>query len=407
MPFIELIVKVASRCNINCSYCYVYNMGNNSYLSQPKIMPKEVVMGLASKVKNHCVTHKMKDFRFVLHGGEPLLAGKEFFKYFTSTIRQALEPTITPYFIIQTNGVLIDYEWAELLHELHISIGISLDGPQHVNDRQRVDHQGEGTYQRVIKGLNEASKYPNFSGLLCVIDPTSDPIEVYTHFKSLEKAKNIDLLLPDNNYDKLPPLLDEGAVTPDRPTPYADWLIKIFDLWFYEESPKIKIRIFNLIIRSILGGKVSFDGLGNETCDFLIIETNGDMESSDSLKICGDSFTKGNYNIQKDELDDALQLNLVDRYHFSREKLCTQCQICPVKQVCGGGFLPTRFSTKNGFDNPTVYCADLIKLITHIQNCVIEQLPDNLCQEFDIEPIQHREVIDHLLKAHQRDLIHE
>ena len=75
-----VVLKIASRCNINCSYCYVYNKGDLSYLKQPKIMSSEVVNALIVKAKNHCEAHNLDYFEFIFHGGEPLLTGIEFFK---------------------------------------------------------------------------------------------------------------------------------------------------------------------------------------------------------------------------------------------------------------------------------------------------------------------------------------
>jgi uncharacterized protein len=143
------IVKIAGRCNINCTYCYMYNMGDGSYLSQPKKMSEATVQRLAERVKEHCQTHNLQRFEFILHGGEPMLAGVEFVRHFVSIVRSVLPPGITPGFSMQTNGTLLNEEWCQLIGELNIQTGISMDGTREVHDMYRLDFKGNGTYDAV------------------------------------------------------------------------------------------------------------------------------------------------------------------------------------------------------------------------------------------------------------------
>jgi uncharacterized protein len=76
----HLVVKVASRCNLNCTYCYMYNMGDDSYKSQPKFMTQTIVEAMLLRVKNHCIDNDLKEFLIIFHGGEPLLIGLDFYK---------------------------------------------------------------------------------------------------------------------------------------------------------------------------------------------------------------------------------------------------------------------------------------------------------------------------------------
>lgn len=138
-----VVVKVASRCNLNCSYCYMYNMGDNSYLMQPKVMSLKVVDKLIERILSHCQKHTIKNFEIVLHGGEPLLAGKDFFRKFVNKANERLvaEAGIGVKFVIQTNGLLLTEDWCKLFAELKIAVGVSLDGTPEDNDRYRIDHK--------------------------------------------------------------------------------------------------------------------------------------------------------------------------------------------------------------------------------------------------------------------------
>ena len=390
MQITNLVVKVASRCNLNCSYCYMFNQGDSTYKNQPKTMPLEVVDNLFLKVKDHCLKHSIKEFNFILHGGEPLLAGKDFFKYFKQKGEEVLKELASLTFAVQTNAVLLDEDWCKVLAELGYGVGISLDGTKEMNDAFRVDHAGRGSYDNIVKGLKvaQAAKKLESPGLLSVINVNADPLEIYRHFKSL-KTSGCNFLLPDANFDHLPP----HAFNTDSPTPYGDWYIKLFDQWF-EEGPGdggLGISYFSNFIEHILGSESGSDNMGRAENGILVIETDGSIESVDVLKICGDGFTKNEANVLTHTLDEAVQTPLAKIYYHSGTMLPKKCLACPINETCGGGYIPHRFSSSNGFNNPSVYCNDLMKLITHIQNHVIDNLPEEVLKESGAQKITYEE----------------
>jgi uncharacterized protein len=373
---VGLVVKVASRCNLNCTYCYMYNMGDETYRNQPKVMKPEVISNLLARVREHCLRHGIKKFAFGFHGGEPLLTGKKFYRQFVEQANELLTPEITPVFTLQTNGILLDEDWCLLFNQLNIRLSISLDGTPDDNNRFRIDHAGRGSYNRILKGLKIAYSSKGMvaqPGILSVINIDADPIKTYQHFKSLD-VRSVDFLFPDATYDRLPLKPTANASM----HPYADWLIKIFDQWFDEPHPKMHIRTFAGLVASVLGGEYPTDNMGEFNNELLVIETNGDIEAIDMLKICGDGFTKAGINVQSHGLDDAIEHDLANLYHQSHQKLCKQCLSCPVKNICGGGYLPNRYRHDNGFNNPSIYCSDLFKLIAHVQNKVVQQIPAHI-----------------------------
>ncbi|XXX73208.1 radical SAM protein [Sorangium sp. So ce134] len=367
-----LVLKASSRCNLNCSYCYVYNLGDTTYQQQPRAMPPRVITALLQKIKSHCLRHGMDRFALIFHGGEPLLLGERFYVDFVSEARATLLPEVTPYFSMQTNGTLLTEQWCETLAALDIPIGISLDGPPRVNDQHRVDHAGRGSYEDVIRGFEIARSSPHAKlapGILTVINIESDPVELYEHFKGLN-LRTVDFLLPEATHDRPPHRPIAG-----RETPYADWLISIFDRWFHEKPKPMSIRMFEGIIAQILGAPSPLDTLGTSRNEVLVIEADGGIEPIGSLKVCGPGFTKLGANVLTHELDDALATELAAAYQLSGEEPSSTCASCPIHEVCGGGYLPHRYSRERMFDNPSVYCRDLMKLITHIQNSIIDELP--------------------------------
>lgn len=394
----SLVVKVASRCNLNCSYCYVYNLGDTTYLSQPKVMSKETVIQLLHRIKNHCEANEMKQMAMVFHGGEPLLAGKRFFKMFIREANKILLPSVKPFYALQTNGVLLTEEWCELFEELNICIGVSMDGTKEANDMYRVDHAGRGSYDKVIKGLKTAwkvIKHPGRKpGVLTVVNANIDPVAVYKNLRAL-KVPRADFLLPDATHDILPEHLSHCH---DEHTAYADWLIAIFDLWFQEKEDRVQIRMFESIICQILGKEVGYDAMGIKDNHTLVIDTDGSIEPTDVLKVCGNGFTKVGATVYENEFDEALETDLAKLYQESGRRVGKICQNCTLKEVCAGGYLPHRYSKANGFDNPSVYCSNLMKLISHIQNKVVEMLPDHILKEGNLKPFSYDEIRNDLIQ---------
>jgi uncharacterized protein len=380
------VVKIASRCNLNCSYCYMYNKGDNSYLKQPKIMSAKTVDALLNRIYLHCEKYDIKKFIVCFHGGEPMLVGKDFFIKFDEKAKSifggsGIELTLS----MQTNAVLIDREWAHFFKKLNIYVSVSLDGDKQTHDQYRLDHKGRGSYDRTIAGIKylmAAHESKRSVNTLAVININSDPIAQYWHFVNVG-IKYFDFLLPDSNYDQLEVDFHKES------TQYADWLIKVFDVWFnHKGAERPRIRIFLDLINGVLGQESSTDALGNLDNGLLVIETDGGIEAVDVLKICGEGFTKNSKNVATHNFDEVIDEGLIDLYYFSHTKLCGQCQACEVKDICGGGYLPHRYSSKNGFNNPSIYCKSLIKLIAHIQNAVLETIPQEIVSENNLAYLQ-------------------
>lgn len=386
-PITSYVLKIASRCNLNCKYCYVYNLTDKTYLDQPAVMSSEIVQATIEKARNHCLKHDLASVEFIFHGGEPLLAGEEFFRKFTETANKILLPDIQPRFSVQTNATLLTREWLDLLTELKVSFGVSLDGTPEVNDANRVDHQGRGSYHRVKAGLDliksDQRYVESMNGILTVINIKSEPLEIYRHFRGLG-VRSIDLRLPDATHDIPPPGIDPQGTN----TPYADWLIPIFDEWFADADTGFTVKLFQNIIGLIFGSQRSTVDIGARSSNFVVIETNGSIEPSGALKACYEGITKIGLNVLSNEIDEVYDIPVVALFADAEEELPDTCKKCPIVSVCGGGKPPHRFSSVNGFNNPSVYCRDLMKLIVHVQEKVVAELPETLRQEMALATLK-------------------
>jgi len=349
-------------------------------------MPPSVVNAAIKGIRMYCSERDLQQVEIIFHGGEPLLAGKSFFREFVSRANEQLLPDICPAYNMQTNGTLLDQNWLDLLRELNIGFGISLDGPEELNDENRVDHRGRGSYARVRRAIDlilaDSRIGGLFGGLLTVVNLDTDPVAIYDLYRGMG-IRSVDFLLPDGHYDSLPPRLELSG----EGTPYADWLIRLFDIWFADNDPSFRIRIFENVIGLVFGMTAATDGMGGGTNGIIVIESDGTIEPVDVLKICGDRFTKTDFNVVTSAIKDAYQSDLIRIYQAGRYSLCGKCRECPVQAVCGGGYLPHRYSAVNGFQNPSVYCRDLMKLIMHIQKKVVSTLSESTRAKLNNAPL--------------------
>ena len=370
----------------------MYNLGDNSFKSQPAQMSQETVEALLRRIAIHARKHSLSDVVLIFHGGEPLLAGKDFFESFCRQAREVLGDITTPHFCMQTNGTLIDDEWLEVLYRNNIGFGISLDGPREVNDANRVGHGGHGSYDKVVSSIRKALSDKRFSdglfgSVLTVVNLDVDPLAQYQHFRDLG-LRGVNFLLPDGTYQKLPPRLQLESEC----TPYADWLIAIFDRWFDEGDPSFRIRFFENIINLVLGAPVATDNIGGRPNQILVIETDGGLEPVDVLKTCGDGFTKLGFNVEHNEIDEVCNSHLMRIYQHGYDALPQDCKSCRIVRVCGGGYLPHRYDKQTGFNNRSIYCRDLMKIITHIQGKLLTALPESFVKRTHLFPIEYEEL---------------
>jgi len=338
-------------------------------------MSEKVAHQTAKRILEHCKYHDIKEIAIVFHGGEPLLGGVPHLQLMHSIIEKVFKNSnIEVSLGMQSNGLLFTSEIGDFLLSNKITIGISIDGPPKINDLFRVDHQGNPTSSLLEKKLKllTSPKYEKiFSGFLSVVNISSDPIEVFEYLSSY-KPRGVDFLLPLNNYDNIP----VGKEKDIDVTPYADWLIKIFNYWF-SSNKDVEIRLFNAILRRIFGQDPLVELIGLIPSDLIVIETNGEIEAVDTLKSTYNGATRMNYNVFDQSFDIVAHDPIITSRQIGINALCQTCRNCPVVEICGGGYLPHRYSSQSSFNNPSVYCKDLEKLIRHIYDRVSEELKNS------------------------------
>jgi uncharacterized protein len=361
-PELQFVLKVASRCNLNCSYCYVYNKGDSSWRTRPAFIREDVVTAAIERIRRHVALSGQGTVRITFHGGEPLLAGPRRFSRWCTRLHDELADVAHVRLAVQTNGTVLDEDWIEVLRRHQVDVGISIDGPPEIHDRYRVDHRGRGSHHKVERAIALMHAEGAPVNLLSVIPFGVDPLLVHRHFVSLGAA-SVNYLLPDYTHDTIAPVRERYG-----PTPCADFLLPVFDEWWANNDIDLKIPLFWTIARLVLGGESRLDLLGNRPFRFVFVEADGDVEGLDVLRVCeGGVYRTGLNVLTHDFRDIAAASDLHRAAMFDGVPLPTGCRACPERRTCAGGYLPHRFSRERGFDNPSVWCADILALFAHIR----------------------------------------
>jgi uncharacterized protein len=360
-PLGLVILKVAGRCNLNCSYCYEFNLADHQLKAQPRFMSDEVFDATLRCVARHVEKSGQKRIGLSFHGGEPTLVGPDRFASWCARAESMLSG-IDVRFAMQTNGTLLTERWVDVLLRHEVDVGISLDGPREVNDMFRVDHAGRGSHGKVVQGIKLLQAAGRAPGILSVIQLGADPIVIHRHFLDIG-CSSISYLMPDYTHDTIGDVRARYG-----PAPCADFLIPIFDDWWFNSTIEVRVRNFWEVSRLILGGKSRIDALGNIPLGFVIVNPSGDIEGLDVLKACEDGLTQTGLNVKS---DDFVSLRSRSPMHaqmvFEGAPLPTGCTDCVERSTCAGGYHPHRYSRANGFDNRSVWCEDLLRIFGHIR----------------------------------------
>lgn len=244
-----------------------------------------------------------------------------------------------------------------------MTVSFSLDGPPDVNDAHRRDHAGRPSHARTVEGIRLVREWlpEALTGVLSVVDIASEPERVYHHLAELG-APVLDFNLPHATHE-CPPSRPAGLEAPA----YGRWLARVFDAWAAGDKYRHSVRMFDHIIGLTVGVKNSVEYLGLAAVDLIVVESDGAIEGVDALKASFDGAPDLGLNIFDHDFDDALQHPAIARRQTGIGELAATCQACEHVHVCGGGYLPHRFSRASGFNNPSVYCDDLAFVIAHVQ----------------------------------------
>jgi uncharacterized protein len=351
--FTFVLVKLASRCNINCTYCYWFR--DAEVYNKPAVLTHEAEDAFCARLEEHIVKFKLNHFLLVFHGGEPLLFPRHRFDALQHKLRAIEQRTgcmITRG--VTTNAILVNDEWIELFKSHDIQVSVSLDGPAEINDKTRVDFKGRGTLAQTLQGLERLRAAGLDPGLISVCNPSTDPERVVAFVVDDLGMQQFDILPPD-------------ATHADNPPPIDDYFIRLFDVWYDKYAARgVRISTLDAMIRG-LTGKLSFsDTIGLGPIDTVTLMPDGSLEALDVLRIASDGSTGSTTHVRTDAIQDV-QSDPIWREAFDAStNLCETCRKCEYLDACGGGHLAQRWSPERRFDNPSVYCESWKRIFAHI-----------------------------------------
>lgn len=324
--FSLMAFPAASICNLNCEYCY-YLDKRNLYPAENKFKMSEKI--LEKYIKQYLDAVRGPIVQFGWQGGEPTLRGIDFFKKVIELQQKYLPAGWHVENSLQTNGTLLNDQWAQFLKENKFLVGISIDGPAALHNKYRKDKLGQGSFSKVLAGLEKLENYQVDYNVLTVVNDSNSqqPNEVYGFLKDLKV--NFMQFIPIVELDQ------EGDLTSRsvKPIEYAKFLIKIFNQWITDIG-EVYVQIFEEVLGVYLGRQANLCIFNSECGKGPVMEYNGDLYSCDHF--VDPEYKLGNIN-DKSILE---MMNLKKQYEFGRakrEKLNQKCLVCDYLFICNGG----------------------------------------------------------------------
>lgn len=351
------VIKPTHICNLACSYCY------NDDVRDP-IMRRSTLERTIGQTFDYVRRyHRGRTVSFIWHGGEPLVAGREFFEAAVELQRDLAEG-VPCHNSIQTNGTLIDEKWIELFRREDFAVSISVDGPAHLHDRYRVDHAGKGSHHRVMRAIESVQDAGIPLGVCVVISRSNiDHIdELYEFLTSRGLRFNI---IPLNRSGAA---RDAYAEVGLEAAEYADAWIRMYDRWFDADEEYTYCSDFVFKTRAILAGRpADCIGLSNCSDSNISVDPVGDVYPCATLS----GSTRSRYgNLVEQDLDEIMA-GIVATSYRSRP-VDPQCAKCKWQHVCHGGCLARAEKFYGDPSQRDYYCPSLFRIYEHIANRVAE-----------------------------------
>jgi uncharacterized protein len=333
----QVFVKpVGAVCNLRCSYCY--------YLEKKALFPDEHNFLMEDDTLEKYIFQNIEAsddelISFSWHGGEPLLAGIDFYR--KALGYQSLHKPEGKTIIngIQTNGTLIDEEWAKFLSENNFLVGISIDGDSGLHDLFRKKKNGEGTWHNVVNGFHNLLKWGIIPEILCVVNSENVkyPLEIYNFFK--QTGAKFMTFLPLVERDVNTPIgVSEKSVPPEE---FGYFLSSIFDEWLEKDVGEIKVQIFEEAARCAFNQDHTLCIFRVNCGGVPVVEHNGDFFSCDHY-VSSDHLIG---NIRETSLADLLDSERQIAFGMAKSlTLPGYCRQCEVRQMCNGECPKNRFA---------------------------------------------------------------
>lgn len=329
MPPISLLIKPASsNCNLRCKYCFYYDIAENRTTQNYGMMEPDLLESIVKKVLDYA-EHSCT---FAFQGGEPTFIGLDFYKKLVEFEKKYNHKKLRIHNAIQTNGMVIDENWAKFLSENRFLVGISLDGPKDIHDANRLDAKGAGSFTRVMKTIALFDKWKVEYNVLSVVNgyTARHAGKLYNFYKKnhFQYLQFIPCLDPLNEI----PGRNEYSLTPQK---YTYFLKNLFDLWYEDilRGNGISIRYFDNLVGMFMGHRPEACGmLGECQCQY-VVEADGSVYPCDFYVL--DEWRLG--SLKDQELPELQNSEEGQRFLELSRPVDPKCRECKWLNLCRGG----------------------------------------------------------------------
>lgn len=358
-PFQLLIKPVSFDCNLRCNYCFYLRVADE----YPKIEHPRMSDEILDKLISQFLQFRFKESIFGWQGGEPTLAGLKFFKNVVSLQQKYGESGQVVGNALQTNGILINDDWAKFFFKYRFLIGLSLDGPKAIHDRYRKSTGGKSVWKKVMDAANCLSRNNVEFNILCVVSKAN-----------VNHAKTIYNFFLDNGFFYLQfiPALEtdqEGkrASFSINAQQYGKFLCELFNEWKAEPN-KVSIRLFNAMAAHYLNYPKGNCTIDKQCAEYLLVEWNGDIYPCDF-------FVNKEYKLGSllEESLSSLKNKRDNQFGRLKSELSDGCLKCRWLELCYGGCIKDRIFPDNQNPEKSYYCKSYIEFFQYSNDWFKEQ----------------------------------
>jgi uncharacterized protein len=363
IPFHVLAKPTGAACNLDCRYCFYLNK-EDLYPGSDFRMSDDV---MESYIRQVIEAHDTPEVSIAWQGGEPTLMGLDFFKRTIEVEEKYRKPGTRIVNTLQTNGILLNDAWCAFFREHDFLIGLSIDGPEDIHNRYRLDKGGHGTFERVMRALRLLQKHGvEFNTLTTVHAANGDRgLDVYRFFRDEAESRYLQFIPIVERISEhgsgAGGVVSEWSVTAEQ---YGRFLIEIFDEWVRVDVGEVSVQIFDAALNAWVGGNSGLC-IFSPTCGRAVaLEHTGDLYSCDHF--VDPEYKLG--NIREDQMTTLVDSSRQEGFgQDKQDTLPRYCLDCEVHFACNGGCPKNRFIvTPDGEPGLNYLCAAYKAFFTHI-----------------------------------------
>ena len=344
-PFTLLIKPSGSDCNVDCRYCFY------------KCRAAEIGRG-RQRMSEEVLEKLVKDYMqlrfplagFAWQGGEPTLMGLDFYKRAVDLQKKYGFAGQEVGNSLQTNAILLDEKWCRFLHQSRFLVGVSIDGPKEMHDHYRLDHSGAGTFERVMRAIENCKGHKVEFNTLTLLNDVNvkHPDEVFDFLVGL--GVKFLQFIPCVELDAATGRVTDFSITPGQ---YAEFQCRLFDRWVGYGPGNLSIRDFDSILSYYAAGRQTICTFDKQCSQYIVIEHAGDAYPCDFF--VQPKWRLG--SILQTPIEKLAAGALKRKFARNKKNLCNKCLVCRHLAICRGGCMKDRvpFDSDN-FGRESYYC---------------------------------------------------